>query len=437
MTDYKKTLNLPETSFPMKGDLAKREPVWVESWQKNKLYQRIREASKGRPKFILHDGPPYANGDIHIGHAVNKILKDIVVKSKSLAGFDVPYVPGWDCHGMPIEIQIEKKHGKNIAVEETQRLARSYAAEQIERQKKDFIRLGVLGDWDNPYTTMAFKNEADEIRVLAKLMELGLDENTLVFFTSDNGTTHDAGGVDHAFFNATADLRGLKGSMFEGGIRVPAIVRWPGKVAAGKTIAQPAYSADLMPTLCALTGADAGQPFGESLLPIVLGEKDAIASRKPLVWTGGGYGGQTAVRIGDMKAIRRDLFKTKPLDWEVYDLAKDRSETNNLAATRRDVIDTALAVLKTEYTLADGYPRLAIFDPENGSAEKPETPAPWEAIFRRLDANADGKLTFDEWKNSPRARANPDKLEPIFAGLDKDADKTISRDEFAAQWKNR
>ena len=173
MTDYKKTLNLPDTPFPMKGDLAKREPGWVASWQSNKLYQRIREASKGRPKFILHDGPPYANGDIHLGHAINKILKDIVVKSKTLAGFDAPYVPGWDCHGMPIEIQIEKTHGKNIPVEETQRLARAYATEQIERQKKDFIRLGVLGDWNNPYTTMAFKNEADEIRVLAKLMEKG------------------------------------------------------------------------------------------------------------------------------------------------------------------------------------------------------------------------------------------------------------------------
>ena len=173
MTDYKKTLNLPDTSFPMKGDLAKREPGWVAAWQENKLYQRIRKASKGRPKFILHDGPPYANGDIHIGHAVNKILKDIVVKSKTLAGFDAPYVPGWDCHGMPIEIQIEKTHGKNIPVEETQRLARAYATQQIERQKKDFIRLGVLGDWDNPYTTMAFENEADEIRVLAKLMEKG------------------------------------------------------------------------------------------------------------------------------------------------------------------------------------------------------------------------------------------------------------------------
>ena len=173
MTDYKKTLNLPDTPFPMKGDLAKREPGWVATWQSNKLYQRIREASKGRPKFILHDGPPYANGDIHLGHAINKILKDIVVKSKTLAGFDAPYAPGWDCHGMPIEIQIEKTHGKNIPVEETQRLARAYATEQIERQKKDFIRLGVLGDWDNPYTTMAFKNEADEIRVLAKLMEKG------------------------------------------------------------------------------------------------------------------------------------------------------------------------------------------------------------------------------------------------------------------------
>ena len=173
MTDYKKTLNLPDTTFPMKGDLAKREPGWVQAWQEKKLYQRIREASKGRPKFILHDGPPYANGDIHIGHAVNKILKDIVVKSKTLAGFDAPYVPGWDCHGMPIEIQIEKKHSKNIPVEETQKLARAYASEQIEIQKQGFIRLGVLGDWEHPYKTMDFKNEADEIRVLGKLMEKG------------------------------------------------------------------------------------------------------------------------------------------------------------------------------------------------------------------------------------------------------------------------
>src|SRR5262245_21561159 len=173
MADYKSTLNLPDTSFPMRGDLAKREPGWVEQWQTGKLYERIREASKGRPKFVLHDGPPYANGDIHIGHAVNKILKDIVVKSKTLSGFDAPYVPGWDCHGMPIEVQIEKLHGKNLPVHETQRLCRAYAAEQVERQKKDFQRLGVLGDWDHPYLTMAYRNEADEIRALGMLLKKG------------------------------------------------------------------------------------------------------------------------------------------------------------------------------------------------------------------------------------------------------------------------
>jgi len=173
MPDYKNTLNLLETPFPMRGDLAKREPQWVAAWQARGLYRRIREASRGRPRFVLHDGPPYANGDIHIGHAVNKILKDMIVKCRTLAGFDAPYVPGWDCHGMPIEVQIEKKHGKNIPPAQTQRLARAYAAEQIERQKKDFERLGVLGDWDDPYLTMAFRNEADEIRTLGRLLEKG------------------------------------------------------------------------------------------------------------------------------------------------------------------------------------------------------------------------------------------------------------------------
>ncbi len=150
MADYKKTLNLPDTPFPMRGDLAKREPHWVREWQEKKVYQQIRDASKGRPKFVLHDGPPYANGNIHLGHAINKILKDIIVKSKTLAGFDAPYVPGWDCHGMPIEREIEKLHGKNLPVEKTQSLCRAYAAAQIEQQKKDFQRLGVLGDWDDP-----------------------------------------------------------------------------------------------------------------------------------------------------------------------------------------------------------------------------------------------------------------------------------------------
>jgi len=173
MADYKKTLNLPDTKFPMRGDLAKREPLMLKSWQDRGFYQRIRAARRAAPRFVLHDGPPYANGDIHIGHAVNKILKDIIVKCKTLSGFDAPYVPGWDCHGMPIEAQIEKEHGKNLATKETQKLCRAYAAAQVERQKKDFIRLGVLGDWDRPYLTMNFRNEADEIRALGVLLKKG------------------------------------------------------------------------------------------------------------------------------------------------------------------------------------------------------------------------------------------------------------------------
>jgi isoleucyl-tRNA synthetase len=169
MTDYKKILNLPNTSFPMRGDLAKREPVMLKAWQEKKLYQKIREVCQGRPKFVLHDGPPYANGDIHIGHAVNKILKDIIVKSKTLAGFDAPYVPGWDCHGLPIELQVEKNHGKNIEPAKFRELCREYAKAQVERQKADFIRLGVLGEWDKPYLTMDFKTEADIMRALGQI----------------------------------------------------------------------------------------------------------------------------------------------------------------------------------------------------------------------------------------------------------------------------
>jgi isoleucyl-tRNA synthetase len=166
-------VNMTETAFPMRGDLAKREPQWVKQWQEKKIYDRIRKASAGRPKFILHDGPPYANGDIHIGHAVNKVLKDMIVKARNMAGFDAQYVPGWDCHGMPIEIQIEKLYGKNLPVADVQAKARAYASEQIERQKADFIRLGVLGEWDNPYKTMNFSNEADELRALGTILEKG------------------------------------------------------------------------------------------------------------------------------------------------------------------------------------------------------------------------------------------------------------------------
>jgi isoleucyl-tRNA synthetase len=172
--DYKHTLNLPDTPFPMRGDLAKREPQWVRQWQDTHLYERLRAKTKGRPLFILHDGPPYANGDIHMGHAVNKILKDMVVKSKTMAGFDAPYTPGWDCHGLPIEHQIEKKYGKNLEPNRARELCRAYATEQIDRQRADFIRLGVLGDWFHPYRTMDIGTEADEIRAIGEILRRGL-----------------------------------------------------------------------------------------------------------------------------------------------------------------------------------------------------------------------------------------------------------------------
>ena len=173
MADYKDTLNLPDTPFPMRGDLPKREPGWIKQWQEKKLYEKIRAQSAGRPKFILHDGPPYANGDIHTGHAVNKILKDVIVKSKTLAGFDAPYVPGWDCHGLPIELVVEKTHGKDIPAARFRELCREYAASQVERQKVDFIRLGVLGDWDRPYLTMDYAFEAEIMRNLGRIFERG------------------------------------------------------------------------------------------------------------------------------------------------------------------------------------------------------------------------------------------------------------------------
>ncbi|HDR1055159.1 TPA: isoleucine--tRNA ligase [Pasteurella multocida] len=174
--DYKNTLNLPETGFPMRGDLAKREPNMLKSWYEKDLYQKIRHASKGKKSFILHDGPPYANGTIHIGHAVNKILKDIIVKSKTALGYDSPYIPGWDCHGLPIELKVEGLVGKpnqHISAAQFREACRQYAAEQVEGQKKDFIRLGVLGDWDNPYLTMNYHTEANIIRAFGKAVENG------------------------------------------------------------------------------------------------------------------------------------------------------------------------------------------------------------------------------------------------------------------------
>ena len=166
-------LNLPDTPFPMRGNLPKREPEWIREWDEKHIYERIIDARRDAKKFILHDGPPYANGNIHVGHAVNKILKDMILKDKTLEGFQAPYVPGWDCHGMPIEVQIEKMHGKNLPVDKMQSLARAYALEQSKLQLADFKRLGVLGDWDNPYRTMKFKNEAEEIRALAAVVKKG------------------------------------------------------------------------------------------------------------------------------------------------------------------------------------------------------------------------------------------------------------------------
>ncbi|MFQ1053644.1 isoleucine--tRNA ligase [Gilliamella apicola] len=176
MTDYKNTLNLPETGFPMRGDLAKREPAMLQNWYDKELYRKIRQVKKGKKAFILHDGPPYANGKLHIGHAVNKIIKDIIIKSKGLSGYDSPYIPGWDCHGLPIEQKVEEQVGKpgvKITPAEFRQICRDYAASQVELQKADFIRMGVLGDWQNPYRTMNYDTEANIIRALGKVIKNG------------------------------------------------------------------------------------------------------------------------------------------------------------------------------------------------------------------------------------------------------------------------
>ncbi|WP_110669132.1 isoleucine--tRNA ligase [Salinicola halophilus] len=173
MSDYKHTLNLPSTDFPMRGNLPAREPGRIAQWNDMNLYAKLRETRAGRERFVLHDGPPYANGSIHIGHAVNKLLKDFIVKSKNLAGFDAPYVPGWDCHGLPIEHKVETTHGKHLPAGEARALCREYAGAQVEVQKGGFVRLGVQGDWDHPYLTMNFANEAGEIRALAAMVKGG------------------------------------------------------------------------------------------------------------------------------------------------------------------------------------------------------------------------------------------------------------------------
>ncbi len=185
--DYRSTLNLPDTPFPMRGDLPKREPAWVKDWNEvaptpgsampdgstGGLYKKLREHRQGAPLFVLHDGPPYANGKLHIGHALNKVLKDMIVKSKQLGGFDAQYIPGWDCHGLPIENAIEKLHGRNLSRDDMQAKSRAYATEQIDQQREDFKRLGVLGDWERPYRTMDPANEGGQIRAFKRVIERG------------------------------------------------------------------------------------------------------------------------------------------------------------------------------------------------------------------------------------------------------------------------
>ena len=175
--DYKDTINLPSTDLPMKAGLSAKEPKILDFWKTENIYNQIRIERKEAKKFILHDGPPYANGDIHLGHAVNKVLKDIVIKYQTLMGYDAPYVPGWDCHGLPIELSIEKKHGKNNALVKDKRkfleACRKYAETQISNQKDDFIRLGVLGDWENSYKSMDAEFEADIVRALGRIFTNG------------------------------------------------------------------------------------------------------------------------------------------------------------------------------------------------------------------------------------------------------------------------
>jgi isoleucyl-tRNA synthetase len=172
-TNYRATLNMPDTAFAMRGDLPKREPAWAKAWSDQGLYKKLRVARQGAPLFVLHDGPPYANGKLHIGHALNKVLKDMIVKSKQLAGFDAQYIPGWDCHGLPIENAIEKLHGRKLSRDDMQAKSRAFATEQIDQQRDDFKRLGVLGDWERPYRTMDFANEAGEIRAFKRVIERG------------------------------------------------------------------------------------------------------------------------------------------------------------------------------------------------------------------------------------------------------------------------
>jgi isoleucyl-tRNA synthetase len=232
--DYRATLNLPDTPFPMRGDLPKREPGWVQAWEDQGIYKKLRDARCGKPKFILHDGPPYANGQIHIGHAVNKVLKDMIVKARQLKGLDAQYIPGWDCHGLPIENAIEKLHGRNLPRDAMQAKSRAFATEQIAQQMADFKRLGVLGQWDNPYKTMDYVNEAAEIRAFKRVMERGFVYRGLkpVYWCFDCGSS---------LAEFEIEYQDKKSSTLDVGFECAE----PEKLAAAfglKTLEQPAYA---------------------------------------------------------------------------------------------------------------------------------------------------------------------------------------------------
>jgi len=252
--DYKHTINLPSTAFPMKANLANREPQMLEQWEEQGLHARILEKTAGRPLFVLHDGPPYANGDIHIGHAVNKILKDLVVKSRQLSGFHAPYVPGWDCHGLPIEHQVEKKTGKvghKVDAATFRKLCREYALKQIDRQRADFKRLGVLGDWDNPYQTLDFKYEANIVRSLAQIFAAGhitqgakpvnwcFDCGSALAEAEIEYQQHTSPAIDVLFEAVDADavLQPFGVSGFEGQVGIPIWTTTPWTLPANQAVA--------------------------------------------------------------------------------------------------------------------------------------------------------------------------------------------------------
>ena len=286
--EYKDTINLPSTAFPMKANLANREPQMLKHWEASGLYERIQDHTADRPLFILHDGPPYANGDIHIGHAVNKILKDIVVKSRLLAGFHSPYVPGWDCHGLPIELQVEKKVGKvgrKVDARTFRQKCREYADRQIDIQREGFKRLGVLGEWDNPYASNKFSYEANMVRALAKIIEGGhLDQGVKpVNWCFDCGSAlaeaeieyqdKSSPAIDVLFTAADVDavLGAFSVDVFEGRIGIPIWTTTPWTLPANEAVA---LNADLDYVLVR------GDWQGENLA-IVLAEvlKDKVVNR--------------------------------------------------------------------------------------------------------------------------------------------------------------